>query len=82
MDKEIDLLKRIGEALYGDRWQRQMARALGVSDRTVRRWVLYESDIPWSFLGQKLPPLFKEKVESLTNVLKELVVWRRNQLPR
>lgn len=31
-------LARIGEALYGPRWQSELARALGVSDRTMRRW--------------------------------------------
>ena len=71
-EKEIDLLKRIGEALYGDRWQRQMARALGISDRTVRRWVLFESDIPWSFLNQRLPSLFKARIEHLVAVAREL----------
>jgi hypothetical protein len=33
------LLKRCGEALYGPRWQSDLARDLDVSDRTVRRWV-------------------------------------------
>ena len=32
------LLQRCGEALYGPRWQSDLARDLGVSDRTVRRW--------------------------------------------
>lgn len=29
----------IGRALYGRAWQRDLAEALGVSERTVRRWV-------------------------------------------
>jgi hypothetical protein len=32
--QEVDLLERIGKALYGDRWQTQLAKALGMSDRT------------------------------------------------
>jgi len=72
MKKELDLLERIGQALYGDRWQRQLARALGVSDRTVRRWVIHESDIPWSFLNEKLPALFKARMENLAAIAKEL----------
>jgi DNA-binding transcriptional regulator YiaG len=28
----------IGEALYGPRWRTELARALGVAERTVRRW--------------------------------------------
>ena len=33
------LLADVGEALYGPQWQSALARDLGVSDRTVRRWV-------------------------------------------
>lgn len=33
------LLSDAGRALYGERWQTDLANALGVSDRTVRRWV-------------------------------------------
>lgn len=33
------LLVECGEALYGPQWQSAVARDLGVSDRTVRRWV-------------------------------------------
>lgn len=35
-------LPRVGQALWGTRWQTDMAEALGVSDRTVRRWVAGE----------------------------------------
>jgi len=38
------LLQRVGEGLYGSRWQSDMARDLGVSDRTVRRWVAGADD--------------------------------------
>lgn len=33
------LLIRVGEALYGGQWQTPLAADLGVSDRTMRRWV-------------------------------------------
>jgi len=33
-------LRMIGECLYGELWQSQLARALGVNDRTVRRWAI------------------------------------------
>jgi hypothetical protein len=32
------LLAAFGEALYGPRWQSDLARDLGVSDRAMRRW--------------------------------------------
>lgn len=34
-----DRLKQIGEFLYGELWQSQLARALHINDRTVRRWL-------------------------------------------
>lgn len=35
----VDLLERCGRHLYGDRWQSELARALGVNDRRVRSWM-------------------------------------------
>lgn len=40
------LLLDCGEALYGAQWQTAIARDLGVSDRTVRRWVAGSADLP------------------------------------
>ena len=39
-------LKRAGETLYGWGWQIALARALGVNDRTVRRWAAGDTEIP------------------------------------
>lgn len=38
-----EMLSTIGRALYGQQWQSDMARDLGVNNRTVRRWVAGES---------------------------------------
>jgi hypothetical protein len=40
------LLRETGEALYGPRWQSELARDLDVSDRTIRRWVAGSDDVP------------------------------------
>lgn len=40
------LLVEAGEALYGPRWQSELARDLQVSDRTMRRWVAGTTDVP------------------------------------
>ena len=45
-------LTTIGRALYGERWQSSLARVLGVSDRTVRRWVAGSSPVPDGVWGE------------------------------
>ncbi len=40
------LLADAGAALYGPRWQTDLARDLSVSDRTVRRWAAGTADVP------------------------------------
>lgn len=40
------LFVECGEALYGPRWQTSLAADLGVSDRTMRRWVADTSAVP------------------------------------
>lgn len=38
--------RKLGEALYGPRWQSNVAEDIGVADRTVRRWLAGYSPIP------------------------------------
>lgn len=41
------LLRDAGEVLYGPRrWQSEIARELNVSNRTVRRWIAGDADLP------------------------------------
>lgn len=40
------LLIDCGLALYGPQWQSALARDLGVSDRTIRRWVAGQFPVP------------------------------------
>jgi hypothetical protein len=40
------LLAEIGNVLYGPRWQTDLARDLGISDRTMRRWAANVADVP------------------------------------
>jgi hypothetical protein len=40
------LLTDVGQALYGPRWQSDLARDLAVSDRQMRRWVSGAYDPP------------------------------------
>lgn len=40
------LLHETGEALYGSRWQSDLARDLHVSVRTMQRWAASAEDVP------------------------------------
>lgn len=42
----VRLLARVGAALYGRQWQCELARALDVSDRSVRYWLAGAHPIP------------------------------------
>jgi len=43
-------IEKTGIALWGNRWQTDMAEALGVSDRTVRRWAGGDEPRPGVFV--------------------------------
>lgn len=39
-------LAAAGAALYGPHWQAELARRLGVADRTMRRWLRGDTKLP------------------------------------
>lgn len=65
-------LERIGEALYGPRWQTDLARDLELSDaRRVRQWIAGERPIPpgvWADLSS----LVKQRRMTLAAVLGDI----------
>ena len=44
--RAAELLRRVGEKLYGQHWQTDLANAISVSDRSLRRWLSGQDDIP------------------------------------
>jgi hypothetical protein len=65
------LLQRAGEALYGPRWQSELARDLAVSDRTMRRWVAGDgAPSPGVYLD--LLRLTQERAQALDALAAEL----------
>jgi hypothetical protein len=65
------LLREAGEALYGPLWQSELARALGVADRTVRRWIAGERALPPS-LAQPLRALLTDHGKAIATVRRKL----------
>jgi len=59
-----DKIIQYGEALYGPRFQRELAEALGVNERTMRRWVAGDTSPPESVLDD-LKALVRERAALL-----------------
>lgn len=65
------LLREAGQALYGPRWQSDLARDLKVSDRTVRRWDAGSHDMP-AAIWSELRELLKARGLALATVRRKL----------
>lgn len=65
-----DLLRQAGEALYGPLWQSQLARALDVADRTMRRWVA-GYPIPEK-IDKELQALLRDRAKAIAKVVRAL----------
>jgi hypothetical protein len=70
------LLKDTGEALFGPRWQTDIAHSLGVTDRTIRGWASGERDMPAS-VATDLWRLCEERAAVLDGLIKRLKVAAR-----
>lgn len=66
-----DLLAECGEALYGPRWQSDLARDLAVSIRTVQRWAVDGDGMPQGVYAD-LRRLMRERATLLTALAKRL----------
>jgi hypothetical protein len=64
-------LRKAGFALYGEQWRSELARALGVTDRTIRRWAQDEYSMP-DCARQRIIELCRERVEMLNAVVRRL----------
>lgn len=70
----LDLLRLVGEALYGERWQSPLAGDLGVSDRAVRYWLSAVNPCPED-LGTRLLAVVVEKREAMV-ILEKTILQR------
>lgn len=67
----VQLLHDVGAALYGPRWQSELAAALGVSVRTVQRWASGKNAVP-SWLSVKLAESVSGKLQVLEKLSAKL----------
>ena len=66
-----ELLTEIGEALYGNQWQTDLARDLDVAVRTVQRWLSGERAIP-AGLSDDLRPLLAARGKTIEALIHRL----------
>ena len=74
------ILRCAGEALYGPRWQSNLARALGCNDRTMRRYAAGTRELPpakW----QEIHAMLLTRADDLRAVADDLIKYqaRENQ---
>ena len=75
---KTELFCRVGAAAFGDRWQSAMARCLGVTPRTVARWV--SDDVVPDDMVDRLRPVVRSRIEALELVRKAL--WSDREVAR
>jgi hypothetical protein len=61
-------LIRLGKALHGERWQRPIARDLGVDNKTVWRWIRGEGR-PTSDDLRRLEAVVRQRRDNITEAL-------------
>jgi hypothetical protein len=64
-----ETLATVGQALYGPAWQTRLASALGVNDRTVRRWASGENEIP-AYVRGELMALCRKRGVGIINAMR------------
>lgn len=78
------LLISAGQLLFGERWQTELARALGLSDgRRIRQWLSGDRPIPVG-IWDDLRKLLKDRSSEIALILKTFKTSRslkRNDVP-
>ncbi|MDO5648836.1 hypothetical protein [Paracoccus sp. (in: a-proteobacteria)] len=64
--EKIDILAVAGVAIHGVQWQRALAADLGVNERTLRRWVARDVDVP-AGVWREIIALLEKQREKITD---------------
>lgn len=76
----VRLVRLGGEALYGNQWQTPLAKAIGVSDRTMRRWVTGQSHVPTS-AADEMMQVAAHRANGIEQLLLEISAARPTPSP-
>jgi hypothetical protein len=68
---KADTLEQVGQALYGAMWRTALGEALGVNERTIRRWSSGESPIP-DGVSADVRKLVHDRISKLASLAEKL----------
>lgn len=60
---KTEVMEAVGTVLYGPNWQRQLARSLGVSEMSIRRWRTNQTTMPADAVAEMAALLVERKRE-------------------
>lgn len=66
-----EIIEDVGRALYGPNWQRQLARNLGVSEMSIRRWRLGTTSMPATAVDE-MAKLLSERQQQIASTHQQL----------
>lgn len=66
-----DQFTKCGEAMFGSRWQTDLGEALGINDRTIRRYVSGQNVIP-DGVAQDILNLMATRAETITRLQEKM----------
>jgi DNA-binding transcriptional regulator YdaS (Cro superfamily) len=72
-----DDLRNVAEAVFGPRWQRELGRAIGTNDRTVRYWVSGERQLP-ADLAERIDAAIISQITALVAARRDLQRLRKD----
>ena len=68
----LDLLRRSGRALHGERWQVPLSRDLGITDRAIRYWLAGTNAVPVNEVLPKLLTILTLKASDLSTIISDI----------
>ena len=69
----LDLVRRAGRALHGERWQVPLSRDLGVSDRALRYWIDGTYAVPVAEVLPRLLEILQGHEEEVAKVKTDIL---------
>lgn len=79
-DNRRGLLISAGQLLFGERWQTELARALGLTDgRRIRQWLSGDRPIPVGILDD-LRELLEDRSSKMELIVKQIQASKKDNM--